>query len=110
MKIYRRYFDARSQSRNPVRARLDGEGCWLLHRPLTLVIETASFQAILRNGPSKELTRTFELGKADHYYSSICKGIGENDAINLYSSELEARQDYENAVKRCGRESCWQRV
>jgi hypothetical protein len=106
LKIYKRH----SPSTSPVYARLDGKGCWLSHKPLPNVTEAVSFRAILRNGPSDNLIRSFELGTAGEYYSSICRGIGERDLINLYSSEQEARQHYEDAVGRCNKDSHWQRI
>ena len=110
MKAYRRFFDARGQSSRPLYALLDGRGCWLAQRPLPHVIESTTFWAILRNGPS-ELSRTFELGRADQYYSSICRGIGETALINLYASEQQARRHYEDAVKRHDSDSSrWQRA
>ncbi len=82
MKIYKRFFDARGRSSRPVYALLDGQGCWLVRKPLPLVIESASFHPILSTGLS-DITRSFELGRADEYYSSICRGTGESDLISL---------------------------
>lgn len=110
MKTYKRFFDARGKSARPLYALLDGQGCWLVQKPRPHVIESASFRAILRNGPSN-LARSFELGQTGEYYSSICRGIGENDLINLYLSEQQAREHYEEAVNRHNSDSShWQRV
>lgn len=110
MKCYKRFFDARGQSGRPLYALLEGQGCWLAHKPSPHVIESASFRAILRNGPS-HLSRSFELGRAGKYYCSICRGIGESDLINLYVSEQQARQHYEDAVSRHDSDSShWQRA
>jgi hypothetical protein len=110
MKTYKRFYDARSQSRRPLYALLDGQGCWLVKKPVPHVIESTSFRAILSRGLS-DLTRSFELGQTEGYYSSICRGVGENDLIHLYLSEEQARQHYEEAVSRHNSDSShWQRV
>jgi hypothetical protein len=110
MKIYKRFFDARGRASRPVYALLDGQGCWLARTPLPCVIESASFHAILSTGLS-HMARSFELGRADEYYCSICRGIGESDLISLYSSEQQARQHYEQAVNRHDTDSKhWQRA
>jgi hypothetical protein len=110
MKIYKRFFDARGKSSRPLHALLNGQGCWLAQKPYPHVIESTSFRAILHRGVS-DMTRSFELGQADEYYCSICRGIGDHDLINLYSSEEQARQHYEAAVSRhTGDSSHWQRV
>jgi hypothetical protein len=100
MKIYKRFFDARSESNHPMYAHIDGRACWLVDKPFPHVIQSTSFRAMLHNGPSKHLIRSFELGQAGQYYSSICRGIGENDLVNLFSSEQQAREHYEDAVNR----------
>ena len=109
MNTYKDFFDARSESNHPLYAHLDGQGCWLVHKPLPHVIESASFRAIFATGPS-DLTRSFELGKADQYYCTVCRGVGDEEIVNLYSSEQQARQHYEDAVNRCDNDSQWQRV
>jgi hypothetical protein len=110
MKTYKRFSDARGQSSRPKYALLDGQGCWLVQKPFPRVIESASFRAILSRGLS-DMTRSFELGQVGEYYSSICRGIDENDLINLFSSEKQARQHYEEAVSRHNCDSShWQRV
>ncbi len=110
MKIYKRFFDARGQSSRPLYVLLDGHGCWLTQKLFPSVIESTSFRAVLSTGLS-DITRSFELGQADEYYSSICRGIGENDLINLYWSEQQARQHYQEAVNRHDRDSShWQRI
>lgn len=110
MKTYRRFFDARGQSSRPLYALLDGKGCWLVRKPFPRVIESALFRAILSKGLTG-MTRSFELGQVGEYYSSICRGIGENDLISLYLSEQQARQHYEAAVSRHSSDSRhWQRV
>jgi hypothetical protein len=107
MKIYKRFFDARGQSSRPVYVLLDGQGCWLVRKPSPDVIESASFHPILSTG----MTRSFELGRADEYYSSICRGLGEGDLISLYWSERQARQHYEQVVNRHDTDSMhWQRA
>jgi hypothetical protein len=108
MEIYKSFFDARSQTSEPLYAHLDGQGCWLVQKPFPRVIESAAFRPIPTSGLS--LTRSFELGQVAEYYSSACRGIGANGLINLFSSEQLARQDYEGAVRRHDEDSNWQRV
>jgi hypothetical protein len=103
---YKRY----SPSTHSIFARLDGKGCWLERKPSSHVTESASFRATPRNGPSDRLTRRYELGRVDQYYSAIHRGIGDGDLINLYSSEQEAQQDYKQAVNRCDEDVRWQRI
>jgi hypothetical protein len=103
MHIHKRY----SPSTSPVYARVDGTSCWLQHNPSPKVSESASFQAILR---SELRTRSYELGRADQYYSFICRGIDDKDMINLYSSEQQARDNYTDALNRYDSDSRWQRV
>jgi hypothetical protein len=110
METYWRFFDARSQARHPLYARLDGRGCWLTHKPSPCVIESVSFQAILHNGHSDNLTRSIELGKIDQYYCTARHGVGDGGIVSLYSSEQQARRDYEDAVKRHDGDSRWERV
>jgi hypothetical protein len=106
MKAYRRF----SASSHPIYASLDAQGCWLETNPIPQVIESASFRAILLSGaPGDHLTRSYELGRADQYYSCICHGIGDEDLIYLYSSKQQARQQYEMAVNRCESTNRWQR-
>jgi hypothetical protein len=106
METYKRH----NPSTCPVYAKLNGKGCWLSHKLTPIVIESATFRAVLRNGPSDLLKRNCELGQADQYYSSIRRGIGERDLIYLFSSEQAARQDYEDAVNRCDQDPHWQRI
>lgn len=109
MKIYKRFFDARRQTSRPLHAHVNNHGCWLVEKPNPRVIESASFRAILRNKPS-DLVRSFELGQTAEYYSSIIRGIGETDLVNLYVSERQAREHYEQAVSRHNNNSTqWQR-
>ncbi len=110
MKIYKQFFNARGKTSHPLYALLDGQGCWLTQQLYPRVIKSASFRAILSTGLSN-ITRSFELGQVDDYYSSICRGIGEKDLINLFSSEQQARQHYQDAVKRYDEDiSHWQRA
>jgi hypothetical protein len=92
----------------PVAARLNGKACWLAHAPTLSLIECATFQAVLRSGPS-EMTRRFEFGKADQYYCVIGRGVRDVDTISLFSSPEQARQEYDDAVKRHDQDSHWQR-
>ena len=103
MHTHKRY----SPSTSPVYTRVDGTSCWLAHNPSLEVSESASFQATLRSEPR---TRSYELGRADQYYSCICRGIDDQDMINLYSSEQQARDNYTDALTRYDNDSRWQRV
>ena len=104
MKTYRRF----NASSHPVYASLDAQDCWLEANPIPQVIASASFRAILLSeAPGDHLTRSYELGRADQYYSCICRGIGDEDLIYLYSSKQQARQHYEMAVNRCERTNRW---
>jgi hypothetical protein len=109
MEIYKHFFDARSHTKNPIPARIDGKSCWLAHEPAMVVMESASFRAVLRAGPS-EMTRRFELGQADQYYCVIGRGVGDKNAISLFSSEERARRLYQEALNRHDQDSRWQRV
>jgi hypothetical protein len=70
----------------------------------------SAFRVVLRGGLSDKLTRRFEFGRADQYYGVICRGVGDRDTIDLYSSEQQARRHYEHAVNRHDKDSHWQRV
>ena len=96
MEIYRRFFDARSLVSAPVRARVNGNRCWLAQVPTLMLIETAIFRAVLRGGPSG-ITRSFEFGKADDFYCVITRGVGAEDTVALFSSQEHARQEYVDA-------------
>jgi hypothetical protein len=109
MEIYKRFFDARSHSRTPVAARLNGKLCWLAHLPTLSPIESATFQAVLRSGPSG-MTRRFEFGKADQYFCVIGHGVGDASTIALFSSQERARHAYNDAIKRHEQDRHWQRV
>lgn len=110
MDIYKTFFEARGRSRKPVAAHVDGKNCWLAHEPAMTVTESVTFRALLRGGPSETLTRSFALGKADAYHCVICRGIGADPRISLYTSGLLARHDYENQVKHHDQDNFWQRV
>jgi hypothetical protein len=104
MKTYRRF----NASSHPVYASLDAQDCWLEANPIPQVIASESFWAILLSeAPGDHLTRSYELGRADQYYSFICHGSGDEDLIYLYSSKQQARQHYEMAVNRCERTNRW---
>jgi hypothetical protein len=107
MKTYRRF----NASSHPVYASLDAQDCWLEANPIPQVIASESFWAILLSeAPGDHLTRSYELGRADQYYSCICRGIDDKDMINLYSSEQQARDNYTDALTRYDNDSRWQRV
>jgi len=109
MDIFKRFFEARSHSSMPVAARLNGKPCWLAHVPTLSPIESATFQAVLRSGPSA-MTRRYEFGKADQYYCVIGHGVGHTATIALFSSQERARQEYDNAIKRHEQDRHWQRI
>jgi hypothetical protein len=107
MKTYKRF----SALSHPVYASLDAQGCWLEYNPIPRVTESTSFRAIPFSGRlSERRTRSYELGQSDQYYSCICRGIGNDDLINLYSSEQQARQHYDAIVNRCEGTNRWDRV
>jgi hypothetical protein len=106
MQSHKRY----SPSTSPVYARVDGTSCWLQHNPCPEVRDSASFQATPRSERRDHRTRSYELGRADQYYSCICRGIDDKDMINLYSSEQQARDNYTDALTRYENDSRWQRV
>jgi hypothetical protein len=109
MEVYKRFFDARSHSSMPVAAQLNGKACWLAHAPTLSLIESATFQAVLRSGPSG-MRRRYEFGKADQFYCVIGRGVGDAATIGLFSSEELARHAYDDAIKRHEQDRHWQRV
>jgi hypothetical protein len=63
---------------------LEGKGRWLSHNLTPHVIESASILETASTELGDHLTRDFELGKADQYYSSICRGINDGVLIKTY--------------------------